>query len=346
MNSFFWFLVSGVTWLGVVWISPELHIAPQLVSLARSGYIGLFSVFLILELRGSGVEGGGQVAFRQADLPWLFVPITSVFLLSAISDEFQITPTDIVAVLCFFCTSLLTLIFRVTRGTIKNVAWESLPPILFLIVIVLPIYAQIALAAVFLIVAIRGLGRADPAASSGPGVGDSLFSQLPSLCIAPAIIIGLRDYINFGDDIGRQYTEMFGLVVNGVGGAAWGAMVIRFGQKLDLFTYALWFAGVAMVLVSLAIPPEIVQALFLLAAFELLRGSQWLGITRLLLIHRGLAAFLINLVLTLVPVLAIVLAEISLAKSYEGLAAAIGYFMVCIFVFADRLRSNRLAEKA
>lgn len=345
MNSFFWFLVSGVIWLGVVWISPELHIAPQLVSLARSGYIGLFSVFLILELRSSGDEDGGQIAFRRADMPWLFIPITSVFLLGAISDEFQITPTNIVTVLSFFCTSLLTLIFRVNRGTIKNVTWEVLPPILLLIVIVLPIWAQVTLAAACLIVAFRGLGRAD-AAVSGPGVGDSLFSQLPSLCIAPAIIIGLRDYIHFGDDIGRQYTEMFGLVVNGVGGAAWGAMVIRFGQKLDLFAYALWLAGTVMVLVSLAIHPEILQALFLLAAFELLRGSQWLGITRLLLIHRGIVAFLINLVLTLVPVLAIVLADMTLTKSYEGLAAAMGYFVICIFVLADQLRSARLAKPA
>lgn len=343
MNSFFWFLASGLTWLGVVWASPELNIAPQLVSLARSGYIGLFSVFLILELRATAGEGGGQVAFRRADMPWLFIPITSVFLLGTISDEFQITTSNIVAVLSFFCASLLTLLIRANRSTIKNVAWEVLPPILFLVVVVVPIWAQITLATACLTVAFRGLRRADPAISA-PGVGDSLFSQLPSLCIAPAIIIGLRDYIHFGDDVGRQYTEMFGLVVNGVGGAAWGAMVIRFGQKLDLFTYALWLAGTVTVLFSLAMHPEILQALFLLAAFELLRGSQWLGITRLLLIHRGVIAFLINLVLTVVPVLAIVLADMTLAKSYEGLAAAMGYAIVCVFILGDRIRSTGITK--
>jgi len=343
MIGFFWFLVSGVTWLGVVWISPQLDVAPQLVSLGHSGYIGIFSVFLILELRGPGDERSGNVAFRKIDLPWLFVPITSVFLLGLVSDEFRITYANVVAVLSFFCVSLVSLVFRVNTGAVRKVAWEVLPPFMLLVVLMLPIYAQIGLAAVSLSAALMMLSRPDPAASSGPGVGDALLSQLPSLCIAPAIIIALRDYIDFGDGVGRQYTEMFGLVVNGVGAAAWNAMVIRFGPKLDLFTYALWLSGTVFALLSLAIGLPLLQALVLLGAFELLRGSQWLGITRLLLIHRGLAAFMLNLILTLTPILVIVAGERWLPKSYEGIAAALGYMVVCLLVFANKRRSARFA---
>lgn len=344
MKTFFWFLVSGVVWLALIWFSASLDVPPQLISLAHSGYIGLFSVFLILEMKNAtdaSSEAGGEkpkasYLIRLHDLPWLFVPLLSVVLLSVVSKDVVIALKEFWLVFGFFCLCLLLLIFRIGRRNVRSISWEVIPPILFLVVIIAPDYLMAAVVAICLgsifVMVSRSGGQ-----SGATTATDSLFSQLPSLCIAPVVIIALRDHVDVRGVVERQYTEILGLVINGVGGALWGSIVIRKANLLTPLSLALWCGGAAVLFVAWMVDWSIASVAIGLVALELFRGCQWLGLTHLLLAHDKWVAFFLNLFLTICPIGVIFVADAFGLSDYRSLFIILGYSLVVIIMLIDRI---------
>jgi len=214
-------LVSGVLWLGLVQLAPNLGVPPQIVSLSRSGYIAIFSIYMMVELRGAQYSR----EHRPRHLYLYLLPLFSLFLLSLFSSDFKLTYSLLSLVGCFYLCAFSLINMRSEAGGIRSSYWDLFaPPIL--LVLMLNQYLLLAGWIFCLVYLVRLIRR--PAAKVADDLHlDAIVVQLPSICIAPVVLIALRDVFSGGGMIDRAHVESFGLVVNGGGAAVWTAIVMR-----------------------------------------------------------------------------------------------------------------------
>lgn len=339
MKTFFWQAGAGVLWLAVLQLAELAGTPPQYASLARSAYLALFSIFLLLELRARGPEW----ISRRSDLLWFLVPLLSVPALALYGEQVRLTYIDSARFAVFYAGALLLLVERHRRGETTRGAWDVVPALLF--AALLAGKWAVAAGAAVVVVAAFALSRRPwvAAGDADRGVADVLIIQLPSLCIAPALLIAFRDVFDFSGVVSRGQVEAIGMVVNGLGAAAWTAMVMRRGTDLRRMAGALWVAGaVVSVAPMFTDAPAAVSGLSLLAA-ELLRGCLWMGITEVARTATRWRGFTIALVATVVPFTALMLLRHSVDASHLMLVYALIHLAVPVFLALEQRRGRRAA---
>jgi len=188
---------------------------------------------------------------------------------------------------------------RERLGQMRMAAWDLVPPAVLIVLIISPLVVLIAAMLCVTCLAVllwRGGGE-----TKSSGVADSLIMQLPSLCLAPALLIAIRDHVDFGANISRAHIETFGMIVNGVGAALWTALVMRASQHLSRWSNLLWLAGTVSAGFSLLISNALVSSAVAILVAEMLRGTLWLGMTQLLRTSTRWIGFCINFLGTALP---------------------------------------------
>lgn len=314
MKALFWLLASGVLWLGLVQIAPQLGVPSQIVSLARSGYIGIFSIYLMVELR----ESDRSASSRPTHLYLYLLPLVSLLLLAAFSSDFVLTPALLAMIGCFYLCAFAVINIRSERGEIRQAGWDLLAPGLLLLLMLdslILIIGGVAALIYFAFVLRRPVDRQDATHL------DALVVQLPSICIAPVVLIALRDVFDGGGAIDRTHVESFGLVVNGVGAAVWTAMVMRVGMPLArvaMLAMLLWLVSFAAALLGAFLPQGIIISAGAILVAEGFRGAIWLGATAAMVNLPRSKGFAANLIATVLP-----LAALWIGKSYLTPAATL-----------------------
>jgi hypothetical protein len=298
LRSLLWLLLSGALWLGLVQVAPHFGVPSQIISLARSGYIALFSIYLMVELRGAQFASGT----RPAHLYLYLLPLVSLFLLSLFSSDFRLTPMLMGIVGCFYLCAFALINLRSEAGQIRQAGWDLLAPPLLLVVMAHPVLTLVGGVAALAYLA-RLLMR--PVHGGSDEHLDAFVVQLPSICIAPVVLIALRDVFDGGGLIDRTHVESFGLIVNGVGAAVWTAIVLREGLPLERAAIGLWIASFAGAVIAVFLPDGVWTSAGAILIAEGFRGAMWLG-TTVALAHlsrgRGFAA---NLAATILPLAAL-----------------------------------------
>jgi len=299
MKSLFWLLVSGVLWLGLVQLAPHLGVPSQIISLARSGYIAIFSIYMMVELRGSSYSS----RYRPAHLYLYLLPLISLILLSTYSSDFVLTGSLLAIVGSFYLSAFALINIRSEAGHIRNAGWDLLAPPMLLVLMSHPLLT--AGGGVVGLAYLAHLFRRPLDPETGRTHLDSFVVQLPSICIAPVVLIALRDVFDGGGMIDRTHVESFGLVVNGVGAALWTAIVMRAAFPLERLALWLWLFGFAGAAIGATLPTGIVSSAGAIVVAEGFRGAMWLGTTVALAnLPRG-KGFLANLVATVLPLAAL-----------------------------------------
>lgn len=300
MKTFAWLATAGVIWLALVQVSEHLGYPPQLVTLARSGYLGTFAIFMLLDLRREGSDAVPERGFQGVNLEeffWFLVPLLSLGILVAFSIDLVITPTVFATATVFYVCQLGLLIARNGLGQMRAAGWDLVPPLLLATLLLSPSVVLVA-ATVGVFFIAWALVRGAPA---GRGAADSLIMQVPSLCLAPVLLIAIRDVFDFGGATSRANVETFGMIVNGVGAAIWTAVVMRVSNRLAKLAKVLWALGTTMALVLLLIPASVALFAVAIVIAEIFRGSLWIGTTHLLKSTSRWSGFGINLVATGLP---------------------------------------------
>lgn len=299
MRSLLWLLVSGGLWLGLVQFAPHLHMPSQIISLARSGYIAIFSIYMMVELRGASYSS----RYRPGHLYLYLLPLVSLVLLSLFSSDFVLTGSLLLVIASFYLSAFALVNVRSESGHIRNAGWDLLaPPILLLLMLHPLLTAAGGIAGLIYLVKLfhRPL---EP--ESNHSHLDSFVVQLPSICIAPVVLIGLRDVFDGGGMIDRTHVESFGLIVNGVGAAVWTAIVMRGTFPLERMALGLWVLGFFGALIGAILPAGIVTSAGAILVAEGFRGAMWLATTVALAnLTRG-KGFAANLVATILPLIAL-----------------------------------------
>ncbi|MBA4040204.1 MAG: hypothetical protein C0474_00065 [Sphingobium sp.] len=297
MKALFWLVLSGGLWLALVQIAGRLDVPPQIISLARSGYIGTFSIFMLLELRRGATATGGQ--FRPKALYLYLTPLLSLVILAVYSPDLKLTPYLISLMVVFYACQLMLLVVRSERGQIRSAIWDLLGPILLLL-LALNLFGLIAAAIAAMGFAVIVLRRPAEPGDSRVEV-DTVILQLPSICIAPVVLIALRDVFDARALIDRAQVETFGLIVNGVGGALWTATVMRQSDRLRLWSLVLWGASTLTALGVAALGVGLIGSALAIVVAEGFRGALWLGATHLLSRMMRWRGFTFNLIATALP---------------------------------------------
>lgn len=308
MRTVGWLILAGLLWLGLVQTSVYFGYPPQLISLARSGYIGTFAIFMMMELRrtrDSAAVGWSRLGLHYSQVGWYLVPLISLFLLERFSTDLKLSLPQIAVMAVFYACQLVVLIIRDALGQMRKAAWDSLSPLFLFLLLVSPYLVPAAAAAAvgfFLWMLMRG-------GASAKGPADSLIMQIPSLCIAPVVLIALRDEFDLGGQIPRADIETFGMIVNGVGAAIWTAVVMRAADRLREFTVILWIAGLAAAFAIALLSEGILASAIGIVVAELFRGCLWTGTTHLLMKSARWAGFVINAAMTALPMIALLIAR-------------------------------------
>lgn len=311
MRALFWLLISGLLWLGLVQLAPQFGVPSQIVSLARSGYIGIFSIYLMVALRGSDRSASS----RPAHIYLYLLPLVSLLLLAAFSSDFVLTPALLAIIGSFYLCAFAVINVRSEAGKIRQAGWDLLAPGMLLLLMLNPVILAIGglVAALYLVFLLRR-----PVDRQDDTHLDAIVVQLPSICIAPVVMIALRDVFDGGGLIDRTHVESFGLVVNGVGAAVWTAMVMRPGMPMDRAAILLWLTSFAGAVLGVFLPQGIIISIGAILVAEGFRGAVWLGATAAMTNlprGKGLAA---NLVATVLP-----LAALWIGKNYLPPAATL-----------------------
>lgn len=305
MKTFIMLVVAGLAWLGLVKASDYLDIQPQLVTLARSGYVGMFSIFLMIELRKDLIGGTGkeiQQGMARAEFAWFLVPLISVAILAIFSRDFAMTPKVIATICVFYACQLCIFILRERCGQIRSAYWDIAPPIVLVGMLSNP-YLLAITAFISGVVLVKVIADADSTGTSR--TADALIVQLPSLCLAPVLLIAIRDIFDFGGMFSRANVEVYGLIVNGVGAAVWTALVMRAEHRLALTAHVLWIVGCAITLMLLLVNDVFIGSAGAILVAEIFRGTLWTGTTHLLRKVTRWHGFLINLLATSLPFFAL-----------------------------------------
>ena len=299
MRSLFWLLVSGVLWLGLVQLAPHLYIPSQIISLARSGYIAIFSIYMMVELRGASYSS----KYRPRHLSLYLLPLFSLILLSMFSSEFVLTRSLLSIIASFYLMAFAIINIRSELGQIRNSAWDLLAPPVLLILMAHPFLTVTG--SVLSCAYIARLFRRPLNRDEGHAHFDSFIVQLPSICIAPVVLIALRDVFDGGGVIDRTHIESFGLIVNGVGAAVWTAAVMRATFSLERAALLLWVVSFTGAVIGAALPQGTITSAAAILVAEGFRGSMWLGTTVALAnLNRG-RGFTLNLIATILPLAAL-----------------------------------------
>ena len=311
LRTFFWLVLSGGAWLVLIKLAPYFGIAPQWISLARSVYLGTFSVLLMVELRENSLsEQPAQVGALSG---WLFVPALSIFGLWVTSPSLTFDRGLAVKLLCFYLLMLAILLLRARKRAMRMTSWDLLAPAALITLMMSPPGATALAAPVILVWLWRQHCTCDSATHTSQ-VADSLVMQLPSLCIAPVILILLRDVFEVQSGLDRADVEVAGMLINGLGSAAWTAWVVR-SKLLARGATLVWLGGLALSLASSVTDHPLGVTLVSLLAAELLRGSVWLGITDVMSTARRWPGFAANVVATLLPLCSLLLLQRSVTPS-------------------------------
>ncbi|MDH4742994.1 hypothetical protein OMP43_03065 [Sphingomonas sp. CBMAI 2297] len=317
MRSVTLLIASGVLWLGLVQLSGRLGIPPQIISLLRSGYIGTFSIFLLLELR----RGDGLSALRPRGLYLYLAPLLSLFILAFYSADLVLTPRLLALVAVFYACQFMLLYLRSAMGQIRSAVWDLVPPFILLVLcagtFTLAVGAVATAGFLYWLLSrpIDGGDRSDAV--------DSVIMQLPSICIAPVVLIALRDIFDAQHAIPREHVESFGLIVNGVGAAVWTAIVMRASNILRPSALGLWVASTAAAALLPFFPVGIVASALAICVAEGFRGANWLGLTYLLSHLGRWRGFGVNLFATMLPLCALWIGTHHLPVQYLMLVYAV-----------------------
>lgn len=324
MKTFGWLVASGVLWLLLVKWAQTLGVAPQWISISRTIYIGTSSIFLLLELRRAHYETGQRpeepFGIPLRELAWYTIPAFSTIPLAFLSSELKLEASAIAWLFSFWCLQLIVLVWRQSRNGIRSGLWDLIPPLILLAILLMPLRPWLAVLAglVALAAATRTRG------TIGEGPADSLIIQLPSLCLAPAALIVLRDSISQSALFDRSNMEALGMVVNGVGAALWTSIVMRTTRLVPL-SAGLWIGGALAALVATLDLHSLWRVIPALLAAELLRGSLWLATTATMARSGRWQGFTVNLFATCIPLLAVALAPFVQARVVILLYAALHF---------------------
>lgn len=345
MKTFGWLIAAGLAWLGLLQLSALLGFPPQLVTLARSSYIGTFSIFMMLELRRDAPRGGTRsdtITLRFSECAWYFVPLISVGVLGIFSQDSILTSRTLATIGTFYVCQLYLFFLRESMGQMRSAWWDLAPPAILAVLLLSPYLVLgggiIAGAGIgWLLFKGRGAGER--------GTADALIMQLPSLVLAPTILIAFRDHFDFGGTFSRAQVETFGMVVNGVGAALWTATVMRASHKLSQLSVALWLgASICSAMLFFLSSPIVVSLLAILVA-ELFRGSLWLGTTHMLQKTSRWSGFTVNLIGTILPLAALWLTRSASDARPVMWACALFYFVIPVMLLVEsnkRRRTKRL----
>jgi hypothetical protein len=341
VRSLFWLLMSGVLWLGLVQLAPQLGMPSQIVSLARSGYIAIFSIYMMVELRGASYSS----RYRPAHLYLYLLPLVSLVLLSLFSSDFVLTGSLLTVVGCFYLGAFALINIRSESGHIRNAGWDLLAPPLLLLLMLHPALA--AAGGLMSLIYLAALFRRPLEEGAGRAHLDSFVVQLPSICIAPVVLIALRDVFDGGGMIDRTHVESFGLVVNGVGAALWTATVMRGAFPLERISLWLWTIGLAGAALEAVLPTGIVTSASAILIAEVFRGSMWLGTTIALAnLTRGKGLFA-NLIATVLPLVALWIGKDHLTPAATLLVYAAFVLPIPLAAWVIvRARDNRVPRSA
>lgn len=350
MISLLWLILAGLAWLFLVQISSFFSFPPQLVSLARSGYIGIFSVFMMLELRreiSGRIDSSNVIGLRFDEAGWYFLPLFSLVLLASLSHELILTPMAIITIVGFYVCQLYILFLREKLMGMRSAVWDLAPPLFFALMLLSPFIVFALTLFGFVGIALLLLqGRKSSSTSSD--IADTLIMQIPSLCLAPVILIAIRDYIDIGGVFGRAQLETIGMIVNGVGAAIWTAVVMRSSKHLAQLATILWCAAVVLVAMGLFISNALVVSILAVVSIELLRGTLWLGATHLLRFSSRWKGFAKNLAATALPFLALLVAHSNFNSRYFILVYATFHLAIplvlLVEIYLQRSSTNKLLE--
>lgn len=345
MNQFVFLLVSGVLWLGLVTLAPDLGFEPQWVSLFRAVYLGMFSIALITDLRS---RGRSEDENRSPTPIWFnLVPVISVLVYATLGSTKEPGWRELAIFGSFFAMLLLILGIRERLQQMRAGKWELLPPLGLGLCILFGVYLF-----PFLIIACiwfytRKSMKSGPV---DPKSIDSIIMQLPSFCIAPVILILLRDTVYIPPGVSRSTVEVMGLVSNGVGAALWTAIVMRANLPLRRFAIGLWAAGGAggliLPLVWPWIEPALLQVLGALFLLELLRGAGWILTTYFLTYMARWKGALMNLAMTLLPLLATMAIQFATSSRASVFIYALALSPPFLFLIGDVIRDRRTPPSA
>lgn len=281
MRTFVWLLFSGGLWLLLIQLAPKLDVPPQLISMFRSVYLGTFSIFMMIEIRRKDdLEKSSSPTLSLSNIAWYLVPMLSVLLLWWLSPELQMTARLWIMMGGFYLLQLNLLAFRSARSGMRSGIWELWVPVALLLLL---LHDAVAMGSVVLGSSLLLWLIHRPTTRDGREVADSLIMQLPSLCIAPAVLIVMRDVLGTTSMLDRANMEMLGMLINGIGSALWTATVMR-SVRLGIASVFLWSLGITTALM-LNFALAATSAAYIIGAMlvaEVLRGSLWLGLTHIL----------------------------------------------------------------
>lgn len=341
MSQFLFLLISGVLWLLVVLAAPHLGLDPQWVSLLRGAYLGMFSIALVVDLR----RADDRIAHDPTASWFYLIPIVSLGLYNLFGAESGATWRQ-VAILGSFLVVLMMLVrLRELRGGMKTGWWELLPPPLLMLALFFAPYAWPIFVILIILLLAQDLRKLRDVKSAS---FDAVIMQLPSFCLAPVVLVLARDGVTLSPDVSRSTVEVMGLVINGIGGALWTALVMRGRERLAALSVVMWGAGLIGALVAtvsgMVTPVPIFQIVVLLGVFEALRGSLWLLTTHFLTYMPRWRAAAVNLAATLLPFIGALVMHRIHSDGLGAVAYALIAAPMFLLLFAETRRARKRAS--
>ena len=320
MKAIYWQLFSGVFWFILILISDRFSLLPSEISAVRASYVALFSIFLLSHIESDKSDTNAS--------PFIFLgistPLILYFLNESIDTEF------VVIVFIFYLIAIPVLQIRGNSNQMKKGYWDLLPPIIFLLIILLP---QSSYPLAFFLILIIYIARKSLTLKLG-SLDKMLFKQVPLICFAPVVAILFRDIMDNQQiyNINRKYLEIIGLIFSGVTAAICNGLVMRYSEKLLVFftSFSIFFTALIPFIFFIN------SFIFDLFIYESLRMAIWMGFTYVFLKSGLIFAFMLGCFSAFMPLIMVYISGkveiISIGNSILSNPAFVGNIIVFLFL--------------
>lgn len=283
MKNIFYQFVAGFLWLILIYYSSDLSIQPQHITVLRTSFLSVFSVFLItaISLRIEQKE--------QSYLIFLCLIPSYIYLYinkSHFIEYFFFTK--------FFFVILLFLLYRNSKGHTKSGLWDVLFPILIPFLVYFEfLLTLISCFSIFLI--IKNYNFTFDKVESF----NSFIKTSPLILISPLLPIFYRDNLSIEFiEISRANLEIIGMILSGMVAAIGNGLTMSYENLLHKISLTMCFIGTLFFVIAFT-HNTIIIYLFL---YEYVRIIMWIALTHFYKNNAVLSSFLAGTLTSITPI--------------------------------------------
>lgn len=284
MSNILYQFAAGLLWLFLLFFSENLGIQSQYITLLRTTFLCLFSVFLITAI-------SSNIKQEKHSYLLLLCLIPSFFYLYLAKAQY----TEFLFFTKFFFIVLLFLLFRESKGHTKSAYWDmSFPAIAAFL-----IYFEIILTILFF-VSIFLIYRNYRFSFDSVESSNSLIKMLPLILISPLLPILYRDDISFDIiEISRANLEIIGMILSGGVAAFCNGLTMSYEKLLNKISLLMAFFGILFFIIAFYMASIAIY----LILYEYVRAIMWIALTHFYKSNGAITSFFAGTVTALIPIL-------------------------------------------